>query len=490
MLSVLDFPFYSVVWRDSFYAGLAAAPDSMPILTWRHANNDNMAMAAVSLTDLLASLEDLPEPRIVMDADYRIVGANRAYAREFGGGQPIRGRTCYEVSHHFSVPCDQAGESCPLKLSLETGTTQRVLHLHHTPRGEEHVDVETDPIRGGDGKVAYFVETLRLVRQASTRPAAQGLVGRAPAFQRMLERVLRVAGANAAVLLLGETGTGKELVARAIHEASPRAKGPFVAVDCAGLTETLFESELFGYERGAFTGAAHRKQGLVEAASGGTLFLDEVGELPLALQVKLLRLLETGTYRRVGGLDALRADFRLVAATHRDLAAMVRQGAFRQDLYYRVNVFPIRTPALHERPEDIPLLAVSLLERVDRRPGRRFSPQALEWLAHRPYVGNIRELRNLIERATLLVDGEVIEAAVLADAADESVTPAAAPLPDTDFRLGSLRPLAEVEATYLRWAVGRHPGDMAALAAGLGLSLRTLYRKLQAARQDEAGERP
>ena len=347
-------------------------------------------MAPQPLADLLAFLEDLPEPRIVMDADYRIVGANRAYLREFGGGQPVCGRTCYEVSHHFSVPCDQAGESCPLKHSLETGTTQRVLHLHHTPRGEEHVDVETNPIRDSAGQVAYFVETLRLVRQASSRPASQGLVGRSPAFTRMLERVLRVAGADAAVLLLGEPGTGKELVARAIHEASARARGPFVAVDCAGLTETLFESELFGYEKGAFTGAVSRKQGLVEAASGGTLFLDEVGELPLPLQVKLLRLLETGTYRRVGGLDALRADFRLVAATHRALAAMVRAGDFRQDLYYRLNVFPIRTPALHERPEDIALLAESLLERVDRRPGRRFTPAALAWLAARTYAGNAR----------------------------------------------------------------------------------------------------
>jgi len=407
-------------------------------------------MATPLLADLLSFLDSLEEPRIVMDADYRIVAANRAYTAEFGAGQPIRGRTCYEVSHHFSVPCDQAGESCPLKQCQESGTPQRVLHLHHTPRGEEHVDVETTPIHDEHGQVAYFVETLRLVRQASSRPAAQGLVGRSPAFLRMLERVLRVAGANAVVLLLGETGTGKELVARAIHEASERAKGPFVAVDCAGLTETLFESELFGYEKGAFTGAGSRKQGLVEAASGGTLFLDEVGELPLSLQVKLLRLLETGTYRRVGGLDALRADFRLVAATHRDLAAMVREGSFRQDLYYRLNVFPIRTPALHERPEDIPLLANSLLERVDRRNGRRFSPAALEWLARRHYAGNIRELRNLIERVTLLADGEVIEAARLAEAADESSTPE--PVAAGDFRVHEAIPLADLEQAYLRWA--------------------------------------
>ena len=376
-------------------------------------------MTAPLLGELVSFLDGMPEPRIVMDADYRIVAANTAYVRDFGGGQPIRGRTCYEVSHHFSVPCDQAGESCPLKQSLEARSPQRVLHLHHTPRGEEHVDVETTPIFDEAGQVIYFVETMRVVRQASSRPAAQGLVGRSPAFVGMLQKVLRVADSAAAVLLLGETGTGKELVARAIHEASARNGQPFVAVDCAGMTENLFESELFGYEKGAFTGAQFRKQGLVEAASGGTLFLDEIGELPLVLQVKLLRLLETGTYRRVGGLDWLPADFRLVAATHRDLRAMVQAETFRRDLYYRINTFPLHTPALHERAEDIPLLAASLLERVDRRPGRRLTSEALAWLTTRRYAGNIRELRNLIERATLLADGDLIDLPHLMEMDDE-----------------------------------------------------------------------
>ena len=203
-------------------------------------------MTSHFLSELISFLDGLPEPRIVMSADYRVIAANTAYTREFGGRGEIAGRHCYEVSHHFDVPCDQAGESCPLKQSLETGAPQRVLHLHHTPRGEEHVAVETTPIRDEEGQIAYFVETMRIVRQASSRPAAQGLVGRSPAFVGMLEKILRVANADAAVLLLGETGTGKELVAHAIHEASAREEGPFVAVDCAGMTETLFESELFG----------------------------------------------------------------------------------------------------------------------------------------------------------------------------------------------------------------------------------------------------
>jgi transcriptional regulator with PAS, ATPase and Fis domain len=431
-------------------------------------------------SELLSFLDGLPEPRIVMNADYRIVAANAAYVREFGGGQSIAGRFCYEVSHRFEMPCDQAGESCPLKQSLEAGAPQRVLHLHHTPRGEEHVAVETTPIRDESGQIAYFVETMRVVRQASGRAAARGLVGRSTAFVAMLEKVLRVAPANAAVLLLGETGTGKELVARAIHEASAREEGPFVAVDCAGMTETLFESELFGYEKGAFTGAAHRKPGLVEAAAGGTLFLDEIGELPLNLQVKLLRLLETGTYRRVGGLDWLPADFRLVCATHRDLRAMVQAETFRRDLYFRINTFPIQAPALHERSGDIPLLAASLLERVDRKPGRSFTPAALAWLSGRRYSGNIRELRNLIERATLLADGEVIDLPQLVEMAEDIE---ALPMAEGGFRLAQVVDLDTLERRYLDWARAECGNDLPELAARLGVSQRTLYRKLQEARR-------
>lgn len=439
-------------------------------------------MTAHFLNELLSFLDGLPEPRIVMNADYRIVAANAAYLREFSGGKPIAGRFCYEVSHHFDVPCDQAGESCPLRQSLDAGTSQRVLHLHHTPRGEEHVDVETTPIRDDQGQIVYFVETMRIVRQASTRAAAQGLVGRSPAFIGMLEKILRVANSNAAVLLLGETGTGKELVAHAIHEASLREEGPFVAVDCAGMTETLFESELFGYEKGAFTGATHRKQGLVEAASGGTLFLDEIGELPLSLQVKLLRLLETGTYRRVGGLDWLPADFRLITATHRDLRAMVQAETFRRDLYFRINTFPIRTPALHERPEDIPLLAESLLERVDRKSRRGFTPVALHWLSGRQYSGNIRELRNLIERATLLTDGDQIDLPELLEMSDD---PAPVEITtDGGFRIDEVLDLVELEQRYLRWAKARSGIDTANLAGLLGISARTLYRKLAPLRLD------
>ena len=439
-------------------------------------------MTSHFLSELISFLDGLPEPRIVMNADYRIVAANAAYMREFSGGKNVTGRFCYEVSHHFDVPCDQAGESCPLRQSLDAGTQQRVLHLHHTPRGEEHVDVETTPIRDDQGRIAYFVETMRVVRQASSRPAAQGLVGRSPAFIGMLEKILRVANSDAAVLLLGETGTGKELVAHAIHEASAREEGPFVAVDCAGMTETLFESELFGYEKGAFTGAMHRKQGLVEAASGGTLFLDEIGELPLSLQVKLLRLLETGTYRRVGGLDWLPADFRLITATHRDLPAMVQAETFRRDLYFRINTFPIRTPALHERAGDIPLLAESLLGRVDRKTNRRLSADAQQWLSRQRFSGNIRELRNLIERATLLADGEVIEREHLTEMADDLIAAAPSAAGGHAFCVEQPVAMEDLEQRYLNWALSRCDGNVPQLARQIGMSTRTLYRRLQGGR--------
>ena len=432
-------------------------------------------MQDYSLPELISFLDGLPEPRIVMDAQYRILAANRAYRREFGADARIVGQTCYAVSHHFSVPCDQAGEACPLGRCQESGQAQRVLHLHHTPRGEEHVEVELTPIRDRAGILRYFVETLRVVRQASGLPAAQGLVGRSAAFVRMLERMLRVARSDAAVLLRGETGTGKELVAQAIHETSERRGGPFVAVDCAGLTESLFEAELFGYEKGAFTGATHRKHGLVESASGGTLFLDEIGELPVSLQVKLLRLLETGTFRRVGGLESLPADFRLISATHRDLPAMVDAEQFRRDLYFRINTFPIHTPALHERPEDISLLADALRRRVDHRPERTFTAEALAWLRDRRYSGNIRELRNLIERACLMADGEQIALADLQDNEDPPPAPAQGRV--GAFTLDAPVDLSVLERRYLDWLLGRLDGDIAAAAAVLGVSPRTLYRK-------------
>ena len=430
-------------------------------------------MTKVAVTQLISFLDTLPEPRIVMNRDYTIVGANRAYLAHYHvGDNPVAGRKCHEVSHHFKRPCDEEGESCPLKLSLQTKQPHRVLHIHHTPRGDEHVDVELTPIFDQTGDIEYFVEMIHNVPSASATTKGV-LVGRSLAFNRMLEQVMRVATSHADVLLLGESGTGKELVAQAVHDASLRNMGPFVVVDCSSLPENLFESELFGYEKGAFSGAHQRKQGLVEAAKGGTLFLDEVGDIPLNLQVKLLRLLETGTYRRVGGVEPLRSDFRLVAATHRDLKTMVSEGKFRKDLFYRISTFPILLPSLRERMDDLPLLMEVLLKRVSKDHTYSIHPATQLCLSQYEFPGNIRELRNLIERASLLADGDVLLPEHFPGLCEETL-----PSSRTSNGFSEIMSLEEMERNYLEWQLLHSGLGRKELAARLGVSERTLFRKL------------
>ena len=432
-------------------------------------------MAAV-LPELVSYLEGLPEPHILFDRQYRILAANAAYRRQFGTGESVIGRTCFEVSHRFAVPCDQAGESCPLARSRESGQRERVLHLHHTPQGEAYVNIELVPLRDASGEQAFYIERMEPLRVAQGQPAAQGLIGRSAAFQQMLALVARVGPSQASVLLLGESGTGKELIARAVHEASPRVAEPLVVVDCASLPESLFESELFGHERGAFTGAHAMRPGLVEAASGGTLFLDEVGDIPLAMQVKLLRLLESGTYRRVGSTELRRADVRVVSATHRDLRGMVAEGRFREDLYFRLSTFPIRLPALRQRRDDIPLLATALLARAAPERRLALSAGALAALQQHDFPGNVRELRNVLERAALLADGstverEHVERAIDVDRLPPAVAAAARPGADTSLK--------DIERYALLAQLKAHHGSRAELARKLGISERSLYRKLR-----------
>jgi transcriptional regulator with PAS, ATPase and Fis domain len=432
-------------------------------------------LSAFDIQALISYLDQEPAPMMVMNTEYEILAANTAYQRQFGTvGRSYVGHKCYAVSHGYTVPCDQAGEHCPLQSALASKGPDRVLHIHHTPRGPEHVDVELRPIIDAEHRVVGFVERLLTIRHASAQPSREGLVGQAPAFNRALAELQRVAPSSLPVLLLGESGTGKELFARAVHEASPRARGPFVVVDCSGLTETLFESELFGYEKGAFTGAVARKAGLVETAKGGTLFLDEIGDVPLAMQVKLLRLIESGTYRRVGSVETQNADFRLVAATHKPLQKMVDEGSFRQDLYYRISAFPIHLPALRERSEDIPLLVESLLRRAGGSQKLHAARETLALLGRHRWPGNIRELRNVLERARLFADDGVIRpehlppgfALVSVSGAHAAVT-------------GSMRPPGD-EAAFIAY-VQQFSGTRRELAQALGLSERTLYRRLKAA---------
>ncbi len=293
-------------------------------------------------------------------------------------------------------------------------------------------------------------------------PGAPAIVGAHPRLRAAIRMLRRVSPTESTVLLTGESGTGKELFARAIHALSPRRSGPCVALNCAAIPESLLENELFGHEKGAFTGADRRQQGRFELAERGTLFLDEIGEIPLAVQSKVLRALEERTFERVGGGRTLRADVRLVAATNRDLAAMVEEGAFRSDLYFRLNVFPIELPPLRERASDIPLLSRHLLEEIARRhrvEPPRLEEDAAELLCEQPWPGNVRELANVLERAVILAEGPAIRAADLR------------PL---------LRPLGGAgERDRLKQALIEADGDKRQAAEILGMSYRVLLRKVK-----------
>jgi DNA-binding NtrC family response regulator len=423
-------------------------------------------------------LDSYEHPAILVTPDYRILATNDLYREAFGEIDTRRGPArCYQVSHNFDRPCDQAGEDCPLAAATSSGQRERVLHIHQTPRGEEHVDVEMLPILDEQGALVYFVELLKPVSIAGAGSGDQPMVGASPAFNAMLSLVSRVGPTNAAVLLQGESGSGKELAARALHQASPRSARALVTLECAGLSETLFESELFGHVKGAFTGANYTRQGLAEAAHGGTLFLDEVGDIPFPLQVKLLRLIETGTYRPVGSTQVKQADFRLVCATHRNLEQMVEEGTFRQDLYYRINVFPIRLPSLAERIEDLPLLARTILKDSQGQGGKTFhlTESALALLKGHRYRGNIRELRNILSRAMVLANTNVIDLAVIRQA----VGPGSAPAARQEMSL------KELELGYLRQLMKAHSGDREAVARIAGISVRSLYRKLQQGEEAE-----
>lgn len=432
----------------------------------------------VSLPELAALLDVIKEPATIISLNYEILACNQAYRSIYGEGEVVLGRTCFDVSHGYKVPCDQAGESCPLKRCQESGQRQRVLHLHNTPNGEEHVDVEMNPVRNAQGEMIGYLEIMHLVKEARATPGeGDGMVGRSQSFSRMLEMIRRAAPSDITVLLLGESGSGKELAAKAVHDGSSRARGPFITVECSGLTESLFESELFGHERGAFTGAVGRKKGLIEAARGGTLFLDEIGEIPLPQQVKLLRLIETGTYRTVGGIEPQHADFRLVCATHRNLKKMVEEGRFRQDLFYRISAFPVILPSLAERAEDLELLINSLLARIPGAEGFSVTDTALRVLREYAFPGNIRELRNILERGMLLADDQRIGVQHL-PAECQQLNAEHVSVPAGGVSLDDVIPLDQLERYYLLRISAKFKGDNRSLAERLGVSERTLYRKL------------
>ena len=342
----------------------------------------------------------------------------------------------------------------------------------------------TKPIDLGELKVQVdktlqfshlVAENESLKAQVTGAFEASQIIGKSLRILEMFDTLRMVAPTEATVLILGESGTGKELVADAVHTNSPRKKGPLIKVNCAALPETLLESELFGHEKGSFTGAVARREGRFKLADGGTLFLDEIAEMSLLLQAKLLRVIQSRSFERVGGTETISSDVRLIVATNRDLEEEVREKRFREDLYYRLNVVPVTLPPLRERREDIPLLAEHFLSEIAERNGkliRGFSPQAMDLLVRNRWKGNVRELENVVERAIIMARGDVIQPGDLpGHITDEGNAPSAGIIPG--------RPLSDLEREAILSTLEMTGGNRTETAKLLGISRRTLQYKLK-----------
>ncbi len=460
----------------------------------------------------LKSLVDTHErPFVVIGRDFEVVVVNQAYEQTFNqAGDRLVGQKCHQVLHHRERPCNEMGEECPYVHCYSTKEHRSCLHTHHDSEGGTRwVRINMYPIQCADG-TTYVGE---LVHEIAARGDDEEIdefrpAGNAPAFLHAMEQLEQAARTDAPVLLIGETGTGKELAARFIHRYSARTGLPFVAVDCTVITESLFESEVFGHERGAFTGSIRSKPGLFEVADRGTMFLDEISEMSLTTQAKLLRVLESGEFRRVGGNETIEARARIICATNRQLWRSVEQRTFREDLYYRIACFCIRIPALREHIEDVPVIAEALLQRMGRKENRlfRLDDGATELLLGYHYPGNIRELRNILQVAVanlgrahrgVITRGAIATGLRMRDhysdplpgpetkvppfarepngpvAALRAETPAA-----TRQTPPSLAGLGAVEARYIAGLLREHGGNRRRVANAMGISERTLYRKL------------
>jgi two-component system, NtrC family, response regulator AtoC len=327
-------------------------------------------------------------------------------------------------------------------------------------------------------KVRLVTENAFLRERVSTEESLDGIIGTSANIQDVLRMISRLKDTRTPVLISGESGTGKELVARAIHFRGSMAQTPFVAVDCGSLVPTLMESELFGYEKGAFTGATKTKAGLFQAANGGTIFLDEIGELPLEMQAKLLRVLQEKEVRPVGSNDQVTVDVRVIAATNRDLEAAYRDGTFRKDLYFRLNVVTVHLPALRDRRSDIPMLVHHFLDRYAPGANLQVTPAAMKSLLHYDWPGNVRELENCVARAVTLGDHHIIDVQDLPPAI-RTEQPSATPLSPQDSASLSTTALAEMERMTILRVFEQANGDKALAGKMLGISRATLYRKLK-----------
>ncbi|MGA9752619.1 MAG: sigma 54-interacting transcriptional regulator [Acidobacteriota bacterium] len=374
---------------------------------------------------------------------------------------------------------------CPLRRSIATGERAQNgrVRIHRKDGQAVLVALSTAPLKTGEGQLLGGVEVFRdishveaLKRKLDGQYQFEDIVSRNPAMNRIFQILPAVSESTSTILITGASGTGKELVAKAIHNHGARRRRPFVAVNCAALPETLLESELFGYRRGAFTDAKRDKAGRIAQAEGGTLFLDEVGDLPKSLQVKLLRFLQEKSYEPLGSNLTLKADVRVITATHRDLDAMVREGGFREDLFFRLNVLQITLPALSKRPEDIPLLVRHFIQRFREATGKPIldvTPEALSALLRYDYPGNIRELENLIERAFILCNESEIQIECLPPHVAECAGLPAKPAEGED------RGLVRLEVEAIRAALASHANNRSRAAKELGIHRSTLLRKMR-----------
>ncbi len=426
-----------------------------------------------------AVLRSISDGVFTVDSAFRIRCFNRA-AQEITGftAEEALGRPCHEVFRINICP-----DACALRYTLETG--ERVVDLAATLRARDErevpVSVSTSVLRDRRGRVMGGVETFRdltlierLRREVDRRYSVEDIIGKSPRMRALFDILGPVARGNSPVLLQGESGTGKELFARAIHRLSDRSDGPFVAVNCGALPEALVESELFGYRKGAFTGATRDKPGRVAVAEGGTLLLDEVGDLPPPTQVKLLRFLQELEYEPVGGVRPRKADVRIVAATHVPLAEMVRDGLFRDDLYYRLNVMQLDIPPLRQRTEDIPLLIDHFIARFNAIKDRHItglSAKAMDLLLRHDYPGNVRELENIIEHGFVLCAGSTILSRHLPVDRLSEGPPDGPPSPATS--------LQDAERAAILRALEVHGNNRLETARALGIHKTTLFRKIK-----------
>ncbi len=322
-------------------------------------------------------------------------------------------------------------------------------------------------------------QNFRTLQEMEERlPQERAFIGESLQIRKIKDTIYRIAQTNSSVLITGESGTGKEVVARTIHEQSPVSSGPFVAINIGGVPENLLESELFGYEKGAFTGAVSRKSGMFELANGGTLFLDEIGDMPFSLQVKILRVLQEKCITRLGGTEPLPINARIVCATNKDLEQMVRDGKFREDLFFRLNVVRIHIPPLRERKDDIPLLAAWIIKKLNANMGRHFSgltPEAMEKLKGYDFYGNIRELENILERAAIFSDGELITADNI-ELRGNDLRPSGTK--ETEASSSEGLSLKEIEKQTIEKALRRWEGNRTKAAKELGITRRTLITKI------------